>query len=179
MAARDVKARLAHPCPLPRRHGGQTKVHQQRPPATWRAPASRRHRQRPKVRSRRPPRTFGHRRRLTTVHRQQRLRSAKNSPPTANIRDARAPAIKNASPTPVTTEWSPSPKPAADYDGFIIGIDDGKGTGRPTPNRPRSAKQSNVGQNTDTTGGPSATRPLDDQAEVEKLKPKLTICRGC
>ena len=105
--------------------------------------------------------------------------AAKNSPPTANSRDAHAPAIKNASPTPVTTEWSPSPKPAADYDGFIIGIDDGVGTGRPTPNRPRSAKQSKVGQNSDTTGGPSAIQPLDDQTEIEKLKPKLTICRGC
>jgi hypothetical protein len=105
--------------------------------------------------------------------------AAKNSPPTANSKDAQPPAMENISPTPVTNKLSPSSKPAADYDGFIVGIDDVEGTGRPLPNRPRPAKQSNVRQKPDATGGSTAIQPLDDQAEVEKLKPKLTICRGC
>jgi hypothetical protein len=73
---------------------------------------------------------------------------------------------------------SPSSKPAADYDGFIVGIDDGQGTRQPPP-RLRPGKQSRVRQEPDATGGSAAIQPLDDQAEVEKLKPKLTICRGC
>jgi hypothetical protein len=105
--------------------------------------------------------------------------AAKNSPPTANSKDAQSPATENISPTPVTTKLSPSPKPAADYDGFTVGIDDVEGTGQPLPNRPRPAKQSKVRQKSDTIAGSSAIQPLDDQAEVEKLKPKLTICRGC
>src|ERR1700737_2723521 len=69
-------------------------------------------------------------------------------------------------------------QPAADYDGFTVGIDDGEETGQPLPIRPRPAKQSKVRQKPDTTEGPSAIQSLDD-AEIEKLKPKLTICRGC
>ena len=49
--------------------------------------------------------------------------------------------------------------------------------GQPLPIRPRPAKQSKVRQKPDTTEGPSAVQSLDD-AEIEKLKPKLTICRG-
>jgi hypothetical protein len=87
--------------------------------------------------------------------------------------------LENISPTPVTTKLSPSQKPAADYDGFTVGIDDVEGTGQQLPNRPRPARQSKIRQKPDTSGGSSAIQPLDDQAEVEKLKPKLTICRGC
>ena len=69
-------------------------------------------------------------------------------------------------------------EPAADYDGFTVGIDDGEETCQPLPSRPRPAKQSKVRQKPDTTEGASAIQSLDD-AEVEKLKPKLTICQGC
>jgi hypothetical protein len=51
---------------------------------------------------------------------------------------------------------------------------DDQETGQPLPIRPRPAKQSKVRQKPDTTEGRSA-----DDAEVEKLKTKLLICRGC
>jgi hypothetical protein len=119
-----------------------------------------------------PPRT-------ATAKRSARSAAAQNSPPPATAKDAPAPYIDNISPTPGIGKLSPSQKPAADYDGFTVGIDDGEDTGEPLPIRPRPAKQSKVRQKPDTTEGPSALQPLDDQAEVEKLKPKLTICRGC
>jgi hypothetical protein len=116
-----------------------------------------------------------------------RSAAAKNSPPPANDKDAPAPAIDNILPTagsdnilptPRIGKLSPSQKPAADYDGFTVGIDDGEETGQPLPTKPRP-KQSKVRQRPDTTEGPSAIQSLSDQAEAEKLKPKLTICRGC
>ena len=152
MAVLDVKARLARRFPLPRRHGGQTKVRQQRPPATWRAPASRRHGRRLKVRRHRPLITFGHQRRPTTFHRQQRPPSVRHhrQPPRTRHRlptpKTWPPALENISPTPVTTKLSPSQKPAADYDGFTVGIDDVEGTGQRLPNRPRPARQSKLRQ---------------------------------
>jgi hypothetical protein len=79
---------------------------------------------------------------------------------------------------PTPGKLSPSQKPAADYDGFTAATDDGEETGQPPPVRPRAAKQSKVRQKPDTTEGPSAIQSLDD-AEGEKLKSKLTICRGC
>jgi hypothetical protein len=75
---------------------------------------------------------------------------------------------------------SPSPKPAADYDGFSAGIVDDEHSGQPLlPIRPRPAKQSKLRQTPDSIEGPSGSQLLDDQAEDEKLKRKLTICRGC
>jgi hypothetical protein len=88
------------------------------------------------------------------------------------------PGIDNMLPTPHIRKQSPSQKPAADYDGFTAGIDEGEETGQPPPTRPRPAKQSKVRQKPDATEGPSATQSLDD-AEGEKLKSKLTICQGC
>jgi hypothetical protein len=82
-------------------------------------------------------------------------------------------------PTPGIGGRSPSQEPAADYDGFTAGVEDGEETGQPLPIRPRPAKQSKVRQKPDVTKGFSAKEPLDDQAEIEKLKPYLTICRGC
>src|ERR1700730_3632689 len=116
-----------------------------------------------------------------------RSANATNTPPPANDKDATAPAIDNILPmpgidnllpTPRIGKLSPSQEPAADYDGFTVGIDDGEETGQPLPIRPRPAKQSKARQKPDTTEGPSAIQSLDD-AEIEKLKPKLTICRGC
>jgi hypothetical protein len=113
-----------------------------------------------------------------TAKRSARSAAAKNLPPPANDKDAPAPAIDNILPTPRIGKLSPSQKPAADYDGFTVGIDDGEETGQPLPTKPRP-KQSKVRQRPDTTEGPSAIQSLSDQAEAEKLKPKLTICRGC
>jgi hypothetical protein len=100
------------------------------------------------------------------------------SPPPGNDEDAPAPAIDKILSTPGTGHLSPSQQPAADDDGFTVGIDDGEERGQPLPIRPRPAKRSKVRQKADTTEEPSAIQSLDD-AEIEKLKPKLTICRGC
>jgi hypothetical protein len=81
-------------------------------------------------------------------------------------------------PAPGIAKLSPSQNPAADEDGFTVGIDDGEETGQPLPTKPRQ-KQSKVRQKPDTAEGPSAMQSLSDQAEAEKLKSKLAICRGC
>ena len=99
------------------------------------------------------------------VKRSARSAAAKNSPQPANDRDA--PALDN-----------PSQKPAADYDGFTVGIDDGEETSQPLPTKPRP-KQSKVRQKADVAERPSSIQSLGDQAEIEKLKPNLSICRGC
>lgn len=116
--------------------------------------------------------------RTATARRSARSAAAKGSPPPAPAKQAPAPAIDNISPTPGIGKLSPSQEAAGNYDGFTVGIDDGEETGQPPPIRPRPAKQK-VRQKPGTSDGPSATQPLDDEAEVEKLKPKLTICRGC
>jgi hypothetical protein len=70
---------------------------------------------------------------------------------------------------PPTATLSPSPKPAADYDGFNAGIVDEDTSGQTTkPVRPRQPKlrQSPEGQSV-------------DQMEDEKLRRSLVICRGC
>jgi hypothetical protein len=74
---------------------------------------------------------------------------------------------------------SSSPKPAADYDGFTVGIDEDEDTGQPAPKPARPAKQSKVRQKPNPAEGPSAMQPPGGQAEIEKTKPKLTICQGC
>jgi hypothetical protein len=119
-----------------------------------------------------------------TAKRSARSAAAKNSPPPANDKDAPAPAIDNILPTPGIDNILPTPRigklsPSQEPgpDGFTVGIDDGEETGQPPPIRPRP-KQSKVRQKSDIAEGPSAIQSLDD-AEVEKLKPKLTICRGC
>ena len=118
-----------------------------------------------------------------------RSAAARNSPPPANAKEAPAlaihnplppPGIDNISPTPRIGNRSPSQEePAADYDGLTAGVEDGEETGQTLPTKPRPAKRSKVGQKSDVAKGSSAKQPLDDQAEVEKLKPYLTICRGC
>jgi hypothetical protein len=122
-----------------------------------------------------------------TAKRSARSAAAKNSPPPAAAKDAPPPAIDNILPTPGidnmlptphTGKLSPSQRPAADYDGYTAGIDDGEETVQPPPNKPRPVKQSKVRHKPDTTEGPAAIQSPDD-SEIEKLKPKLTICRGC
>ena len=126
-----------------------------------------------------PPRT-------ATAKGSARSAGAENSPPPANDKDAPAPAvanilpspgIDNLLPTPRIGKLSPSQEPGPD--GFTAGIDDGEETGQPLPIRPRPAKQSKVSQKPDIAERPSAIQSLGDQAEVKKLKPNLTICRGC
>jgi hypothetical protein len=114
--------------------------------------------------------------RTATAKGSARLAAAKNSPRPANAKDAPAPAIDDILPTPGIGKLSPSQEPGPD--GFTVGIDDGEETGQPLPIRPRP-KQSKVRQKPDIAEGPSAIQSPGDQAEVEKLKPNLTICRGC
>jgi hypothetical protein len=97
--------------------------------------------------------------------------------PTATVKDTPPTAPDHVSSAPVIGRLPPSPKPAADYDGFSIGIvDDGDTSGHTTrPVRPRPAKQSKLSQEPDSIAGQQSV----DQPEDEKLKRKLTICRGC
>jgi hypothetical protein len=97
--------------------------------------------------------------------------------PTATVKDTPPTAPDDVSSPPVVGRLPPSPKPAADYDGFSIGIVDDRDTSGQTtrPVRPRPAKQSKLSQEPDSIAGQQSV----DQAEDEKLKRKLTICRGC
>jgi hypothetical protein len=97
--------------------------------------------------------------------------------PTATVEDTPPTASDDVSSTPVIGRLPPSPKPAADYDGFSTDIvDDGDASGQTTrPVKPRRAKSSKFGQESDSIAGQQSV----DQAEEEKLKSKLTICRGC
>jgi len=102
---------------------------------------------------------------------------AADARPTATVKDMPLTASDAVSSTPIVRRLPPSPKPAADYDGFSIGIvDDGATSGQTTrPVRPRPAKQSKLSQEPDSIAGQQSV----DQAEDETLKRKLTICRGC
>jgi hypothetical protein len=111
-----------------------------------------------------------------TAKRSSRSAAAKYSAPPANDKDAPPPAIDNILPTPRIGKLPPSQEPGPD--GFTVGIDDGEERGQLLPISPRP-KQSKVREKPDIAEGPSATQSLGDQAEIEKLKPKLTICRGC
>jgi hypothetical protein len=115
-----------------------------------------------------------------------RSAAPRNSPPPANDKDAPLPAVANILPSPGIDERLPTPgigklSPSREPgpDGFTAGIEDGEETGQPLPIRPRPAKKSKIRQKHDATDGPSAMQSLDDETEVEKLKPNLSICRGC
>jgi hypothetical protein len=97
--------------------------------------------------------------------------------PTATVKDTPPTASDDVSSTPVIGRLPPSPKPAADYDGFSVGIvDDGDTSGQTTrPVKRRPAKQPKLSQEPDSIAGQQSV----DQAEDEKIKRKLTICRGC
>jgi hypothetical protein len=94
--------------------------------------------------------------------------------PTATVKDTPPTASDDVSSTPVIGRLPPSPKPAADYDGFSVGIvDDGDTSDQTTrPVKRRPAKQPKLSQE------PAGQQSVD-QAEDEKIKRKLTICRGC
>jgi hypothetical protein len=67
----------------------------------------------------------------------------------------------------------PSPKPAADYDGFTTGAQN-----EPVaklPDLPRTAKRSKPMKAPDSIAG----QPWADSAEDVQLRRKLTICRDC
>lgn len=89
--------------------------------------------------------------------------TAKDTPTTASSHRSPAPGLGN-------------PSPSGNYDGFTVGTDQDEETGKVISRRRASSKQSNVRQQHDRS---PATHSSDDQAEVEKLKTKLLICRGC
>ncbi|MFQ3453052.1 hypothetical protein PMN64_06990 [Bradyrhizobium sp. UFLA01-814] len=71
----------------------------------------------------------------------------------------------------------PSAKSVTDYDGFSVGVvDDDDASSRTTrPVRSRPAKQPKLGQEAHGVSGQQSIDPAED----DKLKRKLTICRGC
>jgi hypothetical protein len=102
------------------------------------------------------------------------LAPPKATPPRAGAKNSPA-ASDSVSSTPVTSEPSQSPNPAADYDGFSVGSEDNDTPDQATrPMRPRAAKGSKP--NPDKKG--SAGQEAIDQ-EDEALKRKLTICKSC
>jgi hypothetical protein len=102
--------------------------------------------------------------------------TAKGAPPPASAKDTPPTPADNISSTSVIAKPPPSPKPAADYDGFTVGIDDGDTSGQATRLvRPRPATRPKLGRESDRI---EAQRPAN-QAEDEDLNRKLTICRGC
>jgi hypothetical protein len=83
-----------------------------------------------------------------------------------------SPGIDNLLRTPRTGKLEPGP------DGFTAGLEDGEETDQPPPIAHRSAKKK-VRQKPDIAERSSAIQSLGDQTDVERLKPNLTICRGC
>ncbi|MBR0753053.1 hypothetical protein JQ604_12740 [Bradyrhizobium jicamae] len=80
-------------------------------------------------------------------------------------------------PPPHVIEGAPSSvRPATDHDGFSVGIsDDDDTSSRPArPVKSRRAKQP-INQEADRASGQQSVDPGED----DKLKGKLTICRGC
>lgn len=68
-----------------------------------------------------------------------------------------------------------SAKPAPDYDGFSVDTDDDTSSRTTRPVRSHRAKQPKLDQEADRVSGHQSVDPGDD----DKLKGKLTICRGC
>ncbi|MFQ3457188.1 hypothetical protein PMN64_28280 [Bradyrhizobium sp. UFLA01-814] len=104
------------------------------------------------------------------------LASGAGAPPSATVKDAPS-ASDDVSPAPVIDRQRPLAKPGTDYDGFSVGIvDDNDASSRTTrPVRSHPAKQSKRGQEADRVSGQQSVDPTED----DKLKGKLTICRGC
>ena len=103
------------------------------------------------------------------------------APPPAIIRAS--PEPEDAAPSkPVTRRSAPPvaaknatrdtapPKPAADYDGFSVSVDDDPVAKLPLS--PRTANRSKAGKEPDAG-------ELTDPIEDEQLRRKLTICRDC
>lgn len=98
--------------------------------------------------------------------------AAKNSVSPVTAKDMPAPAFSNPLPAPGLGK----PSPSGNYDGFTVGTDEDKETGHPLASTRGPSKHSGLRQKHDRS---STIQPLDDDAEVEKLKTKLMICRGC
>jgi hypothetical protein len=105
--------------------------------------------------------------RPATSQRSPRPATAEDTPPTRT---------DNVLSTPIATP-PPSPKPAADYDGFTVGtVDNGDTSGQTArPVRRRPAAQPKRRRE---SGGIEEQQSVN-QVEDEKLSRKLTICRGC
>jgi hypothetical protein len=95
------------------------------------------------------------------------------SPPTATDDTPPPAATAQRTAPPVAARDAPSPKPAADYDGFTTGAEN-----EPVaklPDLPRTAKRSKPRKEPDSIAG----QPWADSPEDEPLRRKLTICRDC
>ena len=108
-------------------------------------------------------------------------RAARDLPPRATA--PRAATVEhtpsetdNVTPAPLI-DRSSSVKPVADYDGFSVGIVDDDDTSSRTKRtiRSRQAKQPKLNQEIDRVSEQQSADPGEDN----KLKGKLTICRGC
>jgi hypothetical protein len=69
----------------------------------------------------------------------------------------------------------PSARPVPDYDGFSVGIDDDTSSRAARPVRSHRAKHPALDQESEPVSAHQSVDPGDD----DKLKAKLTICRGC
>jgi hypothetical protein len=110
----------------------------------------------------------------------------KGTPPTAISKRSARPATAEDTPptptdkilsTPVISKPPPSPKPAADYDGFTVGaVGNADTSGQTTrPVRLRSAGQPKLRRES----GSIEEQQSVNQAEDNNLSRKLMIRRGC
>jgi hypothetical protein len=83
-------------------------------------------------------------------------------------------AVKRRAP-PVAARNFPSPKPAADYDGFTTGVVDDPVPKLPA--KPRAATRTKPVKEPDS-GAKQSGLDYGDRDD-EELKRKLTICRDC
>ena len=83
----------------------------------------------------------------------------------------------SVAPAQVIDRSPPSAKPGLDYDGFSVGsVDDDDTSSRTTrPARSHRAQQPKLNQESDRPSEQQSVEPGEDN----KLKGKLTICRGC
>ena len=96
------------------------------------------------------------------------------SPPTATD-DTPPPkaTAKRAAPPVAARDAPPSPKPAADHDGFTTSIEDEPVAKLPVS--PRAANRPKPKKEADSIAG----QPWAPSPEDEQLRRKLTICRDC
>ena len=118
---------------------------------------------------RRRPTTLLHRRRPPGARRRRRTGFAANGD---GRRSSTKAAARRAAP-PVAARDAPSPKPAADHDGFTTQVEDGPVAKLPV--RPRAANRPKPKKEANSIAG----QPWTHSPEDEQLKRKLTICRDC
>jgi len=102
------------------------------------------------------------------------LAPPKASPPRANAKNSPA-ASDRMSSTPATGGLPQAPNPAADYDGFSVGVEDND-TPEPATRPMRSHAAKGTSTNPDTN---AATAQQSIDREDEALQRKLTICKSC